>query len=355
MPDFELAGAQTMLENLVNELDKNENIDVLVCSFFSMKSQITERIEKNNIPIYYLGKHKGLDPIMLFKLARLLKKIKPDVIHTHRYSLKYIMPALKISKLKGVKIIHTLHSIATMEVPKRLQKKQNRWFMEKKVIPVAISNGVKDSMKQIYEIHQSEIPIIYNGIPLEKCLEKRDYHLKNKILHIGRFSDVKNHKELISLFEKLVEKNKLVNLELIGTGILESEIKKQVKNLGLESKVHFLGTKASCYNNIHECDIFILPSKYEGMPMTLIEAMGSGVPVVTRPIGGIPDMITNGIDGYLCEEVKDMKDIVLNLLENESERERIGKNARERSKCFSSKIMMEEYLKLYRGEKNDKN
>ncbi|WP_352405039.1 glycosyltransferase [Sporanaerobacter acetigenes] len=349
MPDFELGGAQTMLENIVNELHKNPEINVKVCSFYNMKSPITERLEKSGVEIFYLGKHKGLDLSTYYKLVILLRKFKPNVIHTHRYSLRYIVPSLKMSGLKDVKIIHTLHSIAPMEVPKNLQKLQNKWFKSKMVIPVAISNGVKESMFDIYDLGKDDVPVIFNGVPLNKCVKKNNYEAYGVILHIGRFSDVKNHIELIKMFKELLKSNDKLKLNLIGSGELENEVKEYVAKLNISDNVNLLGAQESCFDYLNKSDIFILPSKYEGMPMTIIEAMGTGLPVVSRPMGGIPEMIEDGVSGYLCENVEDMKDVLLRLEGNDLERRRIGINALEKSKQFSSEIMTENYLKLYKG------
>lgn len=88
MPDFGLAGAETMVENLSCGLAA-EGCDVLVISFFDLHTAITERIENRGIKIKYLGKKRGFDPSIISKMRKIIKAYQPDVIHTHRYVLPY--------------------------------------------------------------------------------------------------------------------------------------------------------------------------------------------------------------------------------------------------------------------------
>lgn len=192
MPDFEMAGAQTMLENLVMELKKNKENEIRIISFFNKKCAITDRLEKNNIRIYYLNKKRGFDISIVFKLRKIFNEYLPDVVHTHRYALEYVVPAYKLSK-SHPNIIHTVHNIAEKEVPRSLQLFQKRWFKKHLAIPVAISEKIKASILSRYNLNETEVPMIYNGIDLTKCKVKDNYENNNIILHIGRFSEQKNH------------------------------------------------------------------------------------------------------------------------------------------------------------------
>ena len=108
MPEFGLAGAEVMAENLAYGL-KNEGHDVLILSFYSMHTAITDRLEKNGIRIEYLGKKKGLDLSIVFKMRKIMKRFKPDVVHTHRYVLPY---AFFAAAGLNAKRVHTVHNIA---------------------------------------------------------------------------------------------------------------------------------------------------------------------------------------------------------------------------------------------------
>lgn len=346
MPDLELAGAQTMLENLVMELKKNNDVEIII--FYKNKTKISERLENNNVKIHYLCKKRGFDISIFFKIANIIKTYKPDVIHTHRYALAYVVPSLRIiKKVKEIKIVHTIHNVAEKEVPKKIQKMQNKWFKKDNIIPVAISEQVKETVIKRYNIDSKKVPIIYNGIDLSKCKIKNNYSDCTKILHVGRFSVQKNHMKLIEIFSKCLKENNNLKLYLVGSGELENEVKNRVKELNLDSNVIFCGSLESSFDIMSKSDIFVLPSKWEGMPMTLIEAMGTALPCVAFPVGGITDMISNKYNGFLPKNDEEFVQDILMLSKDENLRRNIGEAAKEKSEIYSSKSMADKYIKLY--------
>lgn len=344
VPDLNLAGAQTMCENLVMELKKNADDIVEIISFYNDKTPITQRLELTGIKIYYLDKKSGFDFKLIKKIRKIISEFNPDVIHTHRYVLEYVIPAVFMKK--KIKIIHTVHNVAEKEVSKGLQLFQKWLFKSGRVRPVAISDIVKESIERLYKI--KNVPVVYNGIDLNNCIKKDTYTNSLCILHIGRFSDQKNHLGIISIFEKCYTKNKNLKLILVGDGEKKNDIENLVKNKQFKDNVIFKGNLSSCYDILNKTDIFILPSKWEGMPMTLIEAMGTGNVCVAYPVGGIPDMIDNEINGFLPENEEKFANVILKLCENEKLKSQIGKNAIVKSNRFSSNNMKNDYYSLYK-------
>ena len=343
IPEFKLAGAETMCENLINAIDKKK-YEIIAISLFSNKSPITERLEKNNIKIYYLNKKKGFDLKVFFKLCKIFKKEKPDMIHTHLYVMRYsLLPSILFSK-KAVKV-HTVHNIAEKEISKGkiIHKIAFKIF---NVIPVAISEVVKESIIKTYKLNSNKVPLIYNGINLDNCIKKKNYKCSNTIIHIGRFSEQKNHVELIDIFNDCLKQNGKLKLLLIGDGEKKDEIHNYCKELGILKNVNFLGLQDNCYSFLNESDIFVMPSKWEGMPMTIIEAFGTGLPVVAYPVGGISDMIINEKNGFLPNNKKDFCNKILKLLEDNNLRKEIGLTNIKDSVNFSSKKMAELYCDL---------
>jgi len=351
MPEMGLAGAETMCESLCNEL-KAIGCDVILVSLYDYQSAITRRLQENNIKIYFLKKKHGLDITIIFKLLSLFFKEKPQCVHTHRYVMRYVIPAAFLSRVPTR--IHTVHNVAQKEnTPIGIFV--NRYFYRYfNVIPVALSNQVLKTIVDVYGLSPTSIPVIFNGIDLKKCIRKSDYSSDNcfTILHIGRFAEAKNHRLILNTFRKIVSRHPNTQLKLIGAGKLLSEIKSLAKELEIEDKVCFLGQIDNIYPILHDADIFILPSEYEGMPMTLIEAMGTGVPIIASNVGGIPDMLTNDVDALLIKpDINDLFSAIEKLILNKEKREMLGKNALIRAQEFSSKIMAQKYYKLYTGNK----
>ena len=340
MPDFELAGAQTMLENLVMELKKIDENEILICSFYNCHSKITERLENEGFKIIYLNKKRGFDPFIIGKIKKIIDSFKPDIIHTHRYSLEYVYPAFKKSKFNDLCIIHTIHNIANKEVPKWLSFFQKKLFKNNKVVPVAISPNIKKSVVNYYKLDSTKVPMFCNGVNLQNCIVKKRYRKKAKIiLHIGRFSEAKNHEGLIDIFNEFTKRYNDIYLYLIGTGKLYPNIKEKVDQLNLNNKVKFLGNQGNCYKYLNEADIFVLLSKYEGMPMTIIESMGTGLPIVASPVGGVSDIITNEVDGFLPSTPEETVNTLSMLINDGKLCKKIGLNAKKKSINYSSVIM----------------
>lgn len=348
MPEFGSAGAEIMCENLCYELKKAGN-EVVVVSLFTQHTDITKRLENAKIEIIYLDKKKGFDWKIVFKLRKVIKKEKPDVIHTHRYILPYVFFATIGTK---VKIVHTVHNVAQKECGPSLRKINNFIYRIGNVTPVALSQIVKDSISKEYKIDGSKIPVILNGINLKKCVPKESYeiHTPIKILHVGRFAKQKNHVGLIDAFELFHSEYSESLLYLIGDGPEYERIQRIVNQKKIQSSVIFVGLTDKVLQYMHKSDLFVLSSLYEGIPMTIIEAMGTGLPIVSTNVGGVPDMIVDKKDGLLVDMSSQSIANALKLLVSDGElRKNVGRNALMRSSEFSSEVMTQKYLQIYKS------
>lgn len=348
MPEFGLAGAETMCETLCYELQKNDKYNVYIASLFNFHSPITERLEANGLKIFYIGKKKGTDFSVIWKLKRIMQELHIDIVHTHRYVMQYAIPAAILAKVPCR--IHTIHNIATEEVDALRRKFASFFYRHCNVIPVSISPKVRDSVEEYYGIASYNLPIVYNGSDLTKCIIKNNYSVQHvfKFVHIGRFTAVKNQELIVHAIAQLKSDGYKVHLDLIGGAGNEREIEQKVLEMKLENEITLCGLQSNVYPFISRCDAFILPSQYEGMPITLIEAMGSGMPIIASNVGGIPDMIQHEKEGILitptlCELVNAMK----RLIENQEIRERFGNAAKTKAQVFSSNKMCLGYIELY--------
>ena len=161
--------------------------------------------------------------------------------------------------------------------------------------------------------------------------------------------EVKNHEMLIRAFAKIAAAHENVKLQLIGEGELRPQMEELVKSLKIKNKVDFLGLQANVYPFLHDADTFCLPSKYEGIPMTLIEAMGTGLPIISCEVGGIPDMLTDKQNALLVPpDVEGIAHGMEQLYSDRVLRERLGMAAEKRSEDFSSETMAVTYIDVYK-------
>ena len=348
MPEFGLAGAERMCETLVLGLKKSQNYEVIVASLYNFHSSITDELEKNGVKLYYIGKGNGVDFRVIKRLATIMKMEKIDIVHTHRYVMQYAIPA---AVLTNVKIrIHTIHNVADKEVDSFRQKLACFFYKYCSVIPVSISPIVQSTVIKRYSLEPNQTPVIFNGVDLSKCMPKMTYHNNGifQFVHIGRFCTQKNHASILGAAAKLKREGYQFEILLIGGAGNEEKRQNEAREMELDRIIKFCGIQSNIYPYLNKADCFILPSFYEGMPVTLVEAMGTGLPIIASRVGGIPDMIKDKYSGLLIEpNSNDLANAMKLMMDNKELRVCLGMNALKDSERFSSIQMTEGYSKLY--------
>lgn len=349
IPVFQLAGAETMCENLCIAL-KAMGHEVSAISLYTEHTAITQRLEEAGIRVIYLDKHPGVDFSIYKKLIGLFRKEKPDVVHTHIYASRYAQPAAILSGVTHR--IHTVHNVAQREqtnIGKKINRLLFRFFH---VTPVALSAEVQKTIYEVYGLAEPKVPVVLNGVNISKCIRKESYDNNQvfKVLHVGRFMAVKNHEAMLHALAKLSVKHPDIRMQFAGEGELLEPMKALARKLGVEEQAEFLGLQSNIYPFMHDADLFILPSVYEGMPMSIIEAMGTGLPIVASRVGGVPDMIEDAVSGLLCDPtVESIVEKVEEMMDQPKLREHCGRNALIAAERFSAEGMAERYCDIYRA------
>lgn len=346
IPYFCFGGAETMCENLIYDL-RDLGHDVVVVSLFDERTEISGRMEAAGVRIRYLSKKPGLDMSVVPKLTKIFREERPDVVHTHLNVILYAVMAARLAG--GIPCVHTVHNVAKVEAEGTAQAILNRFYYHRGwSVPVALSPEVQRTVTEFYGLDR--VPVIFNGVNLHRCIPKRSYGLGDTVslLHIGRFDEQKNHAGLLQAFAKLLKTHPNCCLNLLGDGHLRAEMENYARELGIGHAVHFLGNQSDVYPFLHDADIFLLPSKYEGMPMTIIEAMGTGLPIVASRVGGVPDMLRDGESGLLvgCDP-DEVCAACEKLIDSEDLRRTIGQNALADSARFSAETMAKRYCEEY--------
>ncbi len=345
IPNLRMGGAEIMCENLSNAL-KEKGHNVVVVSLFNEETLISKRLEQNGIKVVFLNKKLGFDLEIFSQISKLIKQERPDVVHAHLRSMPYVMPVATWHHVK--RKVYTFHSIAQTDGGKVGKLIYRFFFKHLAVIPVSLSKLVQKSICDVHQLPIENIPVVFNGVNLSRCIPKDSYSYDDefKVIHVGRFADVKNHYAMVTALAEL--KQEKVRFQFMGDGPLEDDIRQLAKDLDVEDKIDFLGLQSNVYPFLHNADAFVLPSKYEGIPMSIAEAMGTGLPIIASNVGGIPDMLTNEESAILIQPTKD--DIIIpvkRLMNDETLRRCIGTKAREKSVYFSAEMMAEKYIQVY--------
>jgi len=316
------------------------------------------------IPFLFRRINPVYDFLGFIYLFMLLKKEKPVIVHTHTSKAGFL--GRLAAKLARVPIIvHTPHGHVFFSYFGSL-KTQLFILLEKYAAHitdriVAVSNGEKEDYKLYKIAHEDKMVVINSGVDLGniKEMSRREQEDFKRTLGIpehslvvgtaGRFEPVKGLEFLLEAAKDIVSKFPQTYFVFAGDGSLRQRLEKKALELGIKNKTIFLGWRSDVVKVISIYDIFALPSLNEGMGRVLVEAMTLGKPIVASNIGGIPDLVTHGKNGFLVPP-KDPGQLARSLqilIEDEGKRKSMGQGGKEKALNFSKEIMVEKIAALY--------
>lgn len=353
IPQLSQGGAERFVIDLCNEMSKEHEVVLVVLhnvdkhGFFRKELNIRVRLISMN-------KRMGMDWRLFFRLATLIRKEKPDAVHTHLrgivYSfLAYILPS-------KIKFIHTVHSDAEKEAGKGISKWCRKFAFDLKCVhPVTISEESQRSFEDFYHLPST---LIYNGRPkynfntdistvqqeLEKIKTNQDVKI---IVNVARIDPAKNQLALAKAIDNLNKQGYAVELAIIGSKA-DKQIVNDIEALNSPS-VHLLDVRTNPRDYMRAADAFCLSSIYEGMPITLIECFSVGTIPLCTPVGGIINMIHDGENGLLAKgsNQEDIEEMIKRFLQYmPQDIERLKRNSAESFKHFDMTNCSQMYCKL---------
>lgn len=336
---------QTFVSNLAYELSVEETNEVHVVCFAGQISDKFAYLNDSNITFHFLGKKRGASLKFLIKLYKTINQIKPDIINSHSSrTLRYLL-MLPINR--RYKIVHTITNNPRIYNKKMfplylLRMHQKSW----QITFVGISDIVSDTLSEVYHYDRRKIRTIYNGV--------RMIGVTNESPKIADFficatlSEIKRHKLLLEALAVMKERPTLL---IAGDGPLRSEIEARIKELMIDNEVTLLGNVENPTEYYQRTKFFILTSKSEGNPLCIIEAMSAGQPIIAPRVGGIPDLVEDGVNGFLFD-VDETPGVVADLMNKclqmeQGEYDRISQKNAEKAKQWSIDRIAQEYMNLF--------
>jgi len=278
---------------------------------------------------------------------------KPDILHCHSaHALSVGVMARFFSKQKP-KII------ASRRVDFRI-KSRRKYLSADKIITV--SKAIKKILVK-NGIPEGRIEVVYSGVELKSreadCL-KKEFNLSEKDFIVGNVAALthqKDHKTLLKAVSLLVRNNENLKFFIIGEGVLHNGLVKLSKELGISEDVIFTGFRNDVANFYSLFGIFVSSSAWEGLGTSILDAMLSGVPVVATAVGGIPEIIEDGVDGFLVPHLNPLKmsEKIDALIKNAALREKFSQNGIRKAMKFSVEKMVSGSLEVYKKLINEKN
>jgi len=315
----DFGGSEKVSVNFLKNIDKDQ-FDICPITLirpWEDKNIFIKKLENDGytfckIPVAIRNRHKRRDYLRIIRCFKILHSILQegsfDLIHTHGYFADLI--GIVAAKKLHIPIVSTSHGFISndrkLTIYNKLDRIALRYF--DKIIAVSgtlkkelMRSGVKES--KIIVI-QNAVEFPYNQVDFGVNRRKTRLHFDIKdedcvIGYVGRLSEEKGVRYLVEAGSIMKGKVKNFRIVMIGDGLQRKELECLVKQYKLENEIIFMGFQSDIENWIPALDIFVLPSLTEGTPMAILEAMSLGLPVVATRVGGVPEIVDNGINGFL--------------------------------------------------------
>lgn len=347
------------MEHVVYNLTKNLNKDLfkVIIVVILKRGLLAAEAEKHGIKVISAKRMLRFMPFIYpYELIRLIRKIKPDIIHSHSGCWHYSSLAARFCKVPVA--IYTEHG-RTFPDPKLIIFCDRLYFgFTDKLVTVSeyltryMQKIVGLDYKRIIQIENGvDTKLFYNASNNQRTLQTLGLSPDDHIIGIvARLEPVKDHLTLLNAFAMVIKTVPNCKLLIIGNGSQKQNIEKQIQTLKLSEKVLLLGERKDIPELLSIMDIFVLSSLSEGTSLTLLEAMASEKPVVATNVGGNGKVVIDNETGFLVPpgEPSIMAEKIIKLLSNRNLINEMGIRGRNRVlERFSLDKMVKEYEKLY--------
>jgi len=310
------------------------------------------------------------DAVAIVRLARLIRRVRPHILHTHTAKAGAVgrLAALLAGDARPPIVVHTFHGHVLRGYFDPLRtagfRLLERWLATKSTALVAVSPQVRDDLVSLGVAPRERFVVVRVGIELEqRVAAERDGRGESRrvlgigpdrfaVGWIGRMTGVKRTDDVLRAFRRLRDRGVDACLCMIGDGPDRPAVERRAHELGLMRDTFFLGYQEEVAPFYAAFDAMILPSINEGTPVSAIEALAAGRPVVATRVGGVPDVIREGEDGFLVEpgDVDALAERLARLAADPELRERLGAAGRARViPRYSVERLVDDIDLLYRS------
>jgi len=295
-------------------------------------------LEAGGVEVIQGGKRGGFDRALIRRLRTLVRERGIELVHTHNFVPNYYA-ALAVLGLRCA-LVNTCHNMGT-----RLAQRRLRWLFRLSLLRTAriatVGEAARAHLVGAGLLPAARTVALDNGIPVQRFA--RGEHARTAAREllglpvdapvlgcVGRLVALKNHALLIGLLPDLRARFAGLQLVLIGDGPLRAELEEQVRTLGLGDCVRFAGDRSDVAQLLCGFDVFVQPSRTEGLSIALLEASAAGCAIVASRVGGNPEIVAEGERGRLfeSEDAAGLQAVLAELLADAAQRRRLGDAAR---------------------------
>lgn len=347
-----IGGAQIHVYDLAKKMhEQGHDVTVLVGG----KGVFYNLLAENGLNVIELKKLKRelniiIDFLAVIELIKIFRKTEPNLVTLH--SSKAGLIGRIACFLLRVPTIFTVHGWSFAEGISERKRKVFA-FLEKLLGKISthiitVSEADKKLALDLNVVNQSHMTAIHNGVkPLKKINQFRKTNTF-KLISVARFSEQKDHETLLRALSLV--SNRQWELDLVGDGPLENDMVELAEKLGISGNLNFLGLRKDVPDLLSQADMFVLISNWEGLPLSILEAMSIGLPIIASDVGGVNESVKDGFNGRIISrgDTSRLKDVLEETIENEKLLDLYGHNSKSRfEEEFTFKRQFEKTYELY--------
>ncbi len=354
LPQLDIGGSETHVVRLAEQLRKRGHDVRILCIF--QEGQLSDWARQLGIPLEALRQKKWRPPALL-RIYHWLKKNPSDIVHTYLFGL-HLFAGLSARLARVPVVVSSRRGVDLSQPAKILWLEMAGNLFSDRV--VACAEAVRDWVLSRENVSPAKVVTLYNGVDLSLFSPQQsgrdircEFGIPEAVPLVGtvaNFSDMKGYSDLIEAAALILQQRPDCQFLFVGAGPLEAEMRVKAEQLTGRGKIHFTGSRRDVPKLLAAMNIFAFASYWEGVPNVVLEAMALAKPVVSTPAGGVPEVISDGLNGRIVpmRSPQAMAEAILALMENPDESQALGVAARRTIETrFTLDRMADDYENFY--------
>ena len=352
-----MGGAEVLAARLARKLSHRHRF-VFIC--LDELGAIGEQLSRDGFPVHVVGRRPGVDLRCARRLGQMVRGTGADLIHCHQYA-PFFYGSLSRLGFNRPPVVFTEHGRNQPDYPKRRRIVANRFLLRRSDRVIGVGRAVCQALVQNEGIPEGRVELVYNGIEVngfdasscQRAAVRNELHLAADdfvMILVARLHWLKDHATALNALSHAVQRKPNIKLVLVGDGPEAEKISGLIHQLSLQSHVRSLGWRNDTGRLYNAADLALLTSVSEGIPLTLIEGMNLGLPVLATDVGGVSEVVEEAKTGLMVAAGDDqaLAEKMVLLAENEPLRRQMGERGKQRAATlFSESRMLDEYSAIY--------
>jgi len=366
IPNLNKGGAERIVIDIVRALNKKREIQIKLLLFEDKIEYEVQDIQhliqivSSNVQLSITKKHL----IEVSQLQKVLDLFQPDIVHSHLFEAEVISRSCIYPEAKWFTHGHDrMKSFEIFSFLKIRSKREFTNFFEKRYLLkrylknggnhfIAISEDIQEYFHHVLPKKIRNVYLLPNSIDVSRFSNENSGNLNSNricLVSVGRLDANKNHQFLIDVVAELENRNIPILLSIIGEGVERKNLESKINLFKLESKIKLLGMIDNVETYLNESDVYVHSALTEGFGLTLIEAMASGLPVVTLDGGGNRMLIEEGKNGFLVEvnSIETFSDKIIECTSSPKKYSVYSKNAIDFAQKFDINMYIQKLIDIY--------